>query len=149
MRRAFTLASLLIAGSVHADNPTKSAEIEMRIAGIARVKSYRDIRVKNEKKQDIAVVHISVVWTDELKHLFLADSDLLLIDVMGGQNKCALKFIQAEAPKNLAPTAIEMPFKVKAGVALKRLQIGKRSLDLTSAPPWDEAAPAAPAAPPR
>jgi hypothetical protein len=105
---------------------------EIVVVSVARVKEFRDLKVKDVKKQDLAVVVLELRWKGEKRQVLIQDKDLAVRDARGGNHDCALRFVQAVAAPDESPARLEIPFHVKADVALTGLRIGKASLAIAS-----------------
>jgi hypothetical protein len=113
------------------DVPTYKG-LELKVLGAERVKVYRDLKVKDEKKQDLLVVRLEVRWTEETRHLLIEDDDLSVKDAKGGSYGCALTFVQRTADANRTPSILEIPFRVKAEVAITTLRLDKTVIPIDS-----------------
>jgi hypothetical protein len=148
MKPTFVIALLfLVVRSWAGDVVGTYGGVELKLDSVMRAKAFRDLTVKNERKHDLAIIKLAIVWTPEKRTLLIDDSDLRLSDVKGKKHKCALKFVQALAPQDLSTTLVEIPFRVDADVELKELRIGNAILDLTPASTQDGSAQALPAVP--
>ncbi len=118
-----------IAHMAGAQEPIKKSfqGLELTILGIERDKVYRDVRVENEKKQDLLVVHLSVRWTPSARSLFLDDSQIRLRDNGGRAYSPALSFVQAMAEADLKDTLIDLPFIVRLNAQPQSLSLAQMS----------------------
>jgi hypothetical protein len=105
---------------------------EIAVVSVARAKEFRDLKVKDAKKHDLAIVTLELRWRGDKRHVLLKDDDLAVRDAGGKNHDCALKFVQADAQEEEGPARIEIPFQVRADVALVSLRIGKSSLTIDS-----------------
>ena len=126
---------LLAGGAGAADQPAASASPTLSLLGVERVKKYRDLEVKDPKKQDLAVVRVQVRWSAEVRHVLVKDDDLKLRDAAGRDYECLLHFVQASAPLDDAPGTLEIPFAVRVEAQLVSLRIGKTTLPLAAVSP--------------
>jgi hypothetical protein len=127
MRRLGLSAAVvaLFALAAGAEEKTSFQNPELAPVGGERVKAFRDLKVKDAKKQDIVVVRLEVRWTAEKRHVLVKDGDVALKDGRGKTHDCALHFVQASAPADGAPSVIEIPFRVPAEAAIVSLRLGK------------------------
>jgi hypothetical protein len=105
---------------------------EIAVVSVTRVKEFRDLKAKDVKKQDLAVVVLELRWKGEKRQVLIQDKDLAVRDARGGNHDCALRFVQAVAAPDESSARLEVPFHVKADVALTSLRIGKVSLAIAS-----------------
>jgi len=105
---------------------------EVAVVSVTRAKEFRDLKVKNAKKEDLAIVTLELRWRGEKRHVLLKDDELSVRDARGKNHECALRFVQADALEDEGPARLEIPFHVAADVALVNLRIGKAVLTLDS-----------------
>jgi len=105
---------------------------EIAIVSVARAKEFRDLKVKEAKKQDLAIVTLELRWRGEKRHVLIKDSDLEVRDARGKNHECALHFVQADAVEGEGPVRLEIPFYVPADAALVSLRVGKTVLAIDS-----------------
>ena len=134
-RLAFaTAAGVLAALTAGAGETTTFDGLEVAVVGTERVKAFRDLKVKDPKKQDLLVVRLEVRWTDEKRHILIKDDDLAVKDQRGKTHDCALGFVQASAPADGAPATLEVPFSLKTEAVAVSLRLGKIWVPIESAP---------------
>jgi hypothetical protein len=105
---------------------------EIVVVSVARAKEFRDLKVKDAKKRDLAIVTIEVRWRGEKRHVLIRDNELAVRDARGENHECALRFVQADAVEEQGPARLEIPFQVRADVALQSLRVGKSLLAIDS-----------------
>jgi hypothetical protein len=108
--------------------------IELTYLGLERVTNYRELSVKNAKKEELALVRIAIAWTEDKRQLVIKDSDISLYDPSGKGQGAALNFVQALAEPGESTRTIEIPFRVGKAVRLTTLRIGKSFLRIEPLP---------------
>jgi|WetSurMetagenome_2_1015567.scaffolds.fasta_scaffold663416_2 hypothetical protein len=108
---------------------------EVAVVSVVRAKEFRDLKVKNAKKDDLAIVTLELRWHGEKRHVLIKEDDLEVRDARGKNHECALRFVQADALEDAGPARLEVPFHVAADVALVSLRVGKTVLALDSPAP--------------
>ncbi len=134
MRRLalITLACGLASGVAWAEQTVTFDGHEIAVLSTVRAKEFRDLKVKDAKKHDLAIVTLEVRWRGDKHHILLKDDDLEVRDASGKNHECMLKFVQADAQEEEGPARLEVPFQVAADTALASLRIGKASLTIES-----------------
>ena len=130
-----TAATVLASLTAGAGEKATFGGLEVAVVGAERVKTFRDLKVKDPKKHDLLIVRLEIHWTDETRHILIKDKDLAVKDGRGKTHDCALGFVQASAPADGAPTTLEVPFHLKTEAVAASLRLGKAWLPLESAPP--------------
>jgi hypothetical protein len=134
-RLAFSTAAVVLGALAAGAGETITFQgLDVGVVGAERVKVFRDLKVKDPKKQDLLVVRLEVRWTAEIRHILIKEKDLAVKDERGKTHDCALDFVQASAPTDGAPTTLEVPFHLKTDAAVVSLRLGKTWLSLESAP---------------
>ncbi len=134
---AAAIASLSLAAfagstaSLAEEAPTYKG-LGLKVLGAERVKAYRDLTVKDEKKHDLLVVRLEIQWNDETRHLLIEDDDLSVKDTKGGSYGCALSFVQRTADAARTPSVLEIPFRVKTDVSIVTLRLDKTLIPIDS-----------------
>ena len=105
---------------------------ELVVVSVARMKAFRDLKVKDAKTQDLAVVTVELRWRGDKRHVLIKEDDLSVRDTRGKSYDCALSFVQADAAEETGPARFEIPFQVRADVALVSLRVGKAVLAIDS-----------------
>jgi hypothetical protein len=105
---------------------------EVVVISVVRAKEFRDLKVKDAKKQDLAIVTLELRWRGDKRHVLIKEDDLAVRDARGKDHDCALRFVQADSLESEGPARLEIPFHVAADVALVSLRIGKTVLPLDS-----------------
>jgi len=104
--------------------------LQLSVVGAERVSAYRDLKVKNEKKEDLLIVRLEVRWTAENRYLLVEDDDLHVRDAGGRNHKCAFTFVQSTAEPEAESAVVEIPFRVKKDATIVSLEIGKTVLPI-------------------
>ncbi len=115
----------LVALAASAEEKVSFQGLEVVPLGAERVKTFRDLKVKDAKKQDLVVVRLEVRWTGDKRHVLIKEGDVALKDARGKTHDCALSFVQAHAPADGAAGVLEVPFRVPAEAGLVSLRLGK------------------------
>jgi hypothetical protein len=105
---------------------------EIAVVSVARMKEFRDLKVKDAKRQDLAVVTVELRWRGDKRHVLIKEDELSVRDTRGKSYECALSFVQADAAEEEGPVRFEIPFHVRADVALASLRVGKAVLAIDS-----------------
>lgn len=134
-RALVSLFSILFAvPGVSAEPQASYGGLELTVLGAERVSVYRDLKVKNDKKEQLLVVRLEVHWTAETRYILIEDQDLRVGDAGGKAYRSALTFVQATAAPGDASAVLEIPFRVKADATIVTLRVGKALLPIRSGP---------------
>lgn len=82
---------------------------ELKVVSVARAKEFRDLKVKDTKKQDLAIVVVELRWTGEGRSVLIRDKDLSVRDSRGDNQECLLRFVQAASGADGALRAWRCP----------------------------------------
>jgi hypothetical protein len=140
------LALLVAPAWLQAEDKIAHNGIELTYLGIDRVTNYRELTVKDAKKEELALVRLSIAWTGDKRQIVIKDSDVSLHESSGKKRGPALNFVQALAEPGETVRTIEVPFRVAKGVRLTTLRMGKSFLRIEAAP-TAETMPSTPAPP--
>jgi hypothetical protein len=138
--RLFPILAILVTAltaapaQLPAEEPLPFDGIDLTYLGLERVTNFRELAVKNPKKDALVVVRFSFSWTADVRRLLIKDSDIALYEARGKKRRPALKFVQALAEPGETKRTIEIPFRVDADARLTTLSLGKSVLKIEPPP---------------
>ncbi len=133
----FLVLALLLTptpASLPAEDKVAFDGLELTYLGLERVTNYRELSVKNDKKEELALVRLAITWTESKRRLVLKDSDIRLHEPGGKGHDSAFHFVQALAEPGETTRTIEIPFRVTKGARFTTLRIGKSFLRIEPLP---------------